>query len=58
MKAHYPNEEIKEPKYERDIGDKDSDSIYSFDVDLEDDPLEDESVIYQTRYHPTKANVH
>lgn len=38
MKANYPNEEIKEPSYERDIGDKDSDSIYSFDVDLEDDP--------------------
>ena len=58
MKANYPNEEIKEPKYERDIGDKDSDSIYSFDVDLEDDPKEDESVIYQTRYQPTIANFH
>jgi hypothetical protein len=38
MKANYPNEEIKEPSYERDIGQEDSDSIYSFDVDLEDDP--------------------
>ena len=57
MKANYPNEEIKEPSYDRDIGQEDSDSIYSFDVDLEDDPQEDESVIYQSGYQPTKANV-
>ncbi len=57
MKANYPNEEIKEPSYERDIGQEDSDSIYSFDVDLEDDPQEDESVIYQSGYQQTKANV-
>jgi hypothetical protein len=58
MKAQHPDEVIKEPLYERDIGHEDSDSIYSFDVDLEDDPKEDESVIYQTRYQPTIANVH
>jgi hypothetical protein len=41
---------IEKPLFEDDIDKEDSDSIYSFDVDLEDDPSEEESVIYQTGY--------
>lgn len=44
------DEGIEKASFEEDIDKEDSDSIYSFDVDLEDDPSEEESVIYQARY--------
>ena len=38
------------PSNERDVEYKESDSVYSFDVDLEDDPSEEGSVIYQNGF--------
>lgn len=52
------DEGIEKPSFEEDIDKEDSDSIYSFDVDLEDDPSEEESVIYQTGYQQSKPIVH
>jgi len=53
--AKNQEERIKQRPLEREKSKDDSDSIYSFDVDLEDDPSEEESVIYQSRHHPTKS---
>jgi hypothetical protein len=44
------DEGIKRPSLERDKDQEDSDSIYSFDVDLEDDPSEEEFMNYQSAF--------
>ena len=55
--AKNQDERINKRPFEREKSKDDSDSIYSFDVDLEEDPSEEESVIYQSTHHPIKSIV-